>query len=82
LIEAWVGASVWDLVGASVWDLVGAYASTFVDIKYNHDFTSINKLWERGIVPSYDGKIWRLHTGMKADIIMQGTISELEKEIK
>ena len=71
----------WDLVGASVWDLVGAYASTFVDIKYNHDFTSINKLWERGIVPSYDGKIWRLHTGMKADIIMQGTISELQKEI-
>jgi hypothetical protein len=80
-IVAWVGASVWDLVWDSVRDSVRAYASTFVDIKYNHDFTSINKLWERGIVPSYDGKIWRLHTGMKADIIMQGTISELQKEI-
>ena len=89
-----IWALVWDLVwdsvrdsvgasvGASVWVSIWAYASTFVDIKYNHDFTSINKLWERGIVPSYDGKIWRLHTGMKADIIMQGTISELEKEIK
>ena len=77
-----VRESVWTSVRDSVWTSIWAYASTFVDIKYNHAFTSINKLWERGIVPSYDGKIWRLHTGMKADIIMQGTISELEKEIK
>ena len=76
-----VRESVWTSVRDSVWVSIWAYASTFVDIKYNHDFTSINKLWERGIVPSYDGKIWRLHTGMKADIIMQGTISELQKEI-
>ena len=81
-VGAWVRDSVGASVGASVWVSIWAYASTFVDIKYNYDFTSINKLWERGIVPSYDGKIWRLHTGMKADIIMQGTISEIEKEIK
>jgi hypothetical protein len=28
-------------------------------------------LWYAGIVPSYDGKIWRLHSGKKADIIWE-----------
>ena len=60
-----VGYSVWDSVwasvGYSVWDSVGAYISSFVDIKYKYDFSSAIKLWEKGLVPSFDGKIWRLH---------------------
>ena len=64
-VRASVGDSVWDSVGDSVWDSVGAsvwaYISSFVDIKYKYDFSSAIKLWEKGLVPSFDGKIWRLH---------------------
>ena len=56
-----VGDSVWASVRDSVWDSVGAYIATFVDVKYKYDFSSDQKLWERGLVPSFDGKNWRLH---------------------
>ena len=60
-----VGDSVGASVGYSVWDSVGdsvrASISPFVDIKYKYDFSSAIKLWEKGLVPSFDGKIWRLH---------------------
>jgi hypothetical protein len=77
-----VGASVGDSVGASVGDSVGdsvgasvwAYVSSFFDIKYKYDFSPINKLWEMGLVPSFDRKIWRLHTGKDAKIIWKGEI--------
>ena len=69
-VEASVGDSVWD----SVWDSVGAYISSFFDIKYKHDFSSAAKLWEAGLVPSFDGKIWRLHSGEKAETVYELTI--------
>jgi len=76
-----VWASVWDSVWASVWDSVWAsvraYISTYFDIKYNFDYSSSNKLWERGLVPSFDGKIWRLHTGKNADIVFEIEKSKL-----
>ena len=64
-----VGASVWDSVwdsvldsfGDSVWDSVGAYISSFFDVDYQYDFTPCIDLWERGFVPGFDGKTWRLH---------------------
>ena len=86
-VGASVWASVWDSVGASVrtsvgasvrasvldsvWDSVWAYASSFFDIQYKHDFSPAIKLWERGFVPSYDGKTWRLHSGTKAEIVYE-----------
>lgn len=83
-VRASVGDSVWDLVGASVWDLVGdsvgasvgAYISSFFAVEYNHDlynhdFSSAIKLWESGLVPSFDGTTWRLHSGKKAEIIYE-----------
>ena len=60
-VGASVSASVRDSVRASVGDSVWAYISSFVDIKYKYDFSSAIKLWEKGLVPSFDGKIWRLH---------------------
>ena len=70
-----VGYSVWD----SVWNSVGAYiGSLFPSIgkwEYkNHEhsqypFQSAVNLWYRGLVPSFDGKIWRLHSGEKAEIV-------------
>ena len=65
-VGASVGASVWDSVG----DSVGAYMSSFFvlkkwrDIKHKpgeNPYQSCIDLWERGLVPSFDGKTWRLH---------------------
>ena len=29
------------------------------------------KLWEAGLVPSFDGKVWRLHTGKDAQVVYE-----------
>ena len=77
--------SVWDNVGYSVGysveNSVGAYiGSLFPSIgkwKYkNHEhsqypFQSAVNLWYRGLVPSFDGKIWRLHSGEKAEVVWE-----------
>jgi len=82
-VGASVGASVWDSVGASVWvsvwDSVGAYISSlFPNItkwKYIEHKEGINPfqagidLWKSGLVPSYDGKTWRLHSDRNAKIV-------------
>jgi hypothetical protein len=64
-VRASVRASVWASVGDSVW----AYISTFFDIPYKYDFSSTVRLWERGLVPSFDGKTWRLHGGKNAKVL-------------
>ena len=53
--------SVWSSVWDSIRNSVGAYMSTFFDIKYKYDFSGCIKLWEKGLVPSFDGDTWRLH---------------------
>lgn len=82
-VRASVGASVWDSVldsvwdsvgasvGASVGDSVGAYFSSFFAIDYEHDFSSAVKLWEAGLVPSFDGRTWRLHSGERAAVVFE-----------
>ncbi len=77
-----VGDSVWDSVGDSVrdsvWDSVRAYnGSLFPKIKKwkycekikekGYPFKSAVKLWKMGLVPSYDGKVWRLHGSKNGD---------------
>jgi hypothetical protein len=75
-----VWASVWASVGGSVWDSVRAYTSSFFDIKYKLDFSSAIKLWEMGIVPSFDGITWRLHSGKKASVIYEISDKELKEK--
>jgi len=70
-VWASVGASVRASVGASVRASVGAYYSSFFSIEYKHDYSSLNKLWNRGFVPSFDGTTWRLHSGRKAKIVYE-----------
>ena len=82
-IENWAFASVMDSVWASVMDLVRAsvvdlayvsvwaYASSFFAIEYQHDYSSAVKLWEAGLVLSFDGEVWRLHTGMDAHVVYE-----------
>jgi hypothetical protein len=60
-------ASIWATVGDSIW----GYTLSLFDIPYKHDFTSCIRLWEQGLVPSFDGTIWRLHSGKKANIVYE-----------
>ncbi len=81
-IEASVGdsvwysieASVWDSIGVSIWDSMEVYLSSFFEVKYKHDFSSCINLLDRGFVPSFDGKTWRLHQGGKAKIVYEMVI--------
>ena len=57
----------WDSVRDSVW----AYISSFFNIEYKTNVTPAIKLWERGIVASFDGNTWRLHTGKDAHVIYE-----------
>ena len=83
-----VGDSVWASVGDSVrdsvWASVRAYTGSFFilprdawkyteNIKTNeYPFLPLVKLWEMGLVPSFDGKIWRLHGGSDAKVLWEG----------
>ena len=85
-VGASVRASVRDSVGASVWASVWAYYGSFFNLsrkdwKYTENiktdqypFLSVVKLWERGLVPSFDGKKWRLHGGKDAAILWEGEL--------
>ena len=66
-------SSAGDSVGYSVWYSVWAYVSSFFAIDFKHDFSSAVKLWEAGLVPSFDGTTWRLHSGTKADVVYEWT---------
>jgi hypothetical protein len=74
-VLASVGDSVWDSVGDSVW----AYISSFFDIQYKHDYSSAITLWNMGIVPSFDGITWRLHTGKDAHVIYEISQEKLQE---
>ena len=68
LLKQW--ASVRDSIWVSIW----VYISSFFDIKYQYDFSPCVKLWESGLVPSYDGKTWRLHSGQNADVVYEWNV--------
>lgn len=67
--------SVKNSVGNSVWAYIGSLFPNIGKWEYkNHEhsqypFQSAVNLWYRGLVPSFDGKIWRLHSGEKAEIV-------------
>lgn len=72
-----VGYSVWDSVWNSVWAYIGSLFPSIGKWEYkNHEhsqypFQSAVNLWYRGLVPSFDGKIWRLHSGEKAEVVWE-----------
>jgi len=78
-----VGNSVWNSVRASVRDSVRAYISSlFPNIKKwkyvdhpegENPFQSGVDLWRRGLVPSFNGKTWRLHAGTRAEVVYEWT---------
>ena len=82
----------WDSVRDSVWASVGdyawAYAGTFFKLPRSaweytenikttgYPFQPAADLWEMGLAPSCDGKIWRLHGGPDAKILWEGEITK------
>ena len=72
-VWASIGDSVWAFVMASVMASIGdsvyGYISSFFRIPYKYDYSAITRLWERGIVASFDGQTWRLHSGKDAHVI-------------
>ena len=82
--------SVWDSVGDSVRDSVRGYTSSFFNLpkwKYVkhpegiNPFQCVIDLWERGFVPSFDGKVWRLHSGENGKIIFEISKKDLKKDL-
>jgi hypothetical protein len=71
-----IGDSVKTSVKNSVEDSIWAYYFSFFDI---NDFKQINKLWNRGFVPSFDGTTWRLHSGKNAKIVFSISKEDLMK---
>jgi hypothetical protein len=74
-VENSVRDSVRDSVENSVW----GYIASFFNItswKYaenlgTNPWESVQKLWELGFVPSFDGTTWRLHSGKNAEIVYE-----------
>ena len=83
LTDMWRG--VWDNVWDSIWESIEApiwayVSSLFPNIKnWNYvksdkginPFLSATTLWKKGFVPSFDGKIWRLHSGKTASVVYE-----------
>jgi hypothetical protein len=81
---------VWDSIRDSVWasvrDSVRAYIGSFFNLPRNdwkytekiqtdeYPFLPLVKLWEMGLVPSFDGKTWRLHGGPDATVLWKGVL--------
>ena len=85
LLKVWasvwdsVRASVWDSVGASVWNSVGASVGAYIGYIFQpvvpgwetYPYQCAVDLWKQGLIPSYDGKTWRLHGGQDAKILWE-----------
>jgi hypothetical protein len=82
----WDSARVNPSARASVWALTGAYTGSFFKLKRSdwkytdkitgkgYPFTPAVKLWDQGLVPSFDGKKWRLHGGPDGKILWEGEL--------
>ena len=79
-VGASVRASVRDSVGASVRAYIGSLFPNIKKWKYidhkegEYPFKPSVDLWKRGLVPSFDGNIWRLHAGIEAKIVWEGKL--------
>jgi hypothetical protein len=82
-----VGDSVWDSVRDSVKASVWGYESSFYNLpkweyikhkKGENPFQPCIDLWEKGLVPSFDGKTWRLH-GYQGKVVKEISKEDLRR---
>jgi hypothetical protein len=77
--------SVWDSVRASVWAYIGSMFPNIKTWKYTptniqgYPFQSCVDLWHKGIVPSFDGTTYRLHTSVNARIAYEISAKKLRE---
>jgi len=74
----------WDSVGDSVGASVGSLFPNIKVWKYckqsdKYPYQPCVDLWQHGLIPSFDGKVWRLHSGKNADIVFEISKEELQK---
>ena len=75
--------SVWASVGDSVWAYTGSFFRIPVWKYFKHPegkypYQPLVTLWNAGLVPSFDGTIWRLHGGPKATVLFSIAASDLK----
>ena len=72
--------AVCDLAKISVWSFMVVYSSSFFELdewrfrgkKFRtNPLQPAIDLWEAGLVPTFDGKVWRLHAGKNAQIVYE-----------
>lgn len=72
-----VSDSVLNSVSGSVWAYVSCCFPKITQWKYiehkkgENPFQSCIDLWNAGFVPSFDGRIWRLHSGKDATVVFE-----------
>jgi hypothetical protein len=65
---------IWNECHDTILDFVMFYADSMLDYKYPFELDYIINLWNAGLVPSFDGTTWRLHSGSDADIVYEREI--------
>jgi len=69
--------SVWDSVGASVWAYIGSlfpHVRKWAHVVHEegvYPFQAAADLWRMGLVPSFDGRTWRLHGGPDGRVLYE-----------
>ena len=79
--------TVWESVRESVWASVGAlFYLRRSQWKYTekiktkgYPFQCAVDLWKQGLVPSFDGTFWRLHSGKKAKVVFKISQKKLRR---
>jgi hypothetical protein len=77
LVRPSVGVSIEASVRGSIWAYISSLFPAITTWKYiAHDegvnpFQPAIDLWKQGLVPSFDGKMWRLHGGEEAKILYE-----------
>jgi len=76
--------SVWGSVRDSVWGYTGSFFKLqkwkYIEHKKGiYPFQPIIELWMIGLIPSFNGTIWRLHGGKDAKILFEISKKDLEK---
>jgi hypothetical protein len=75
-----VGSAVWDSVGKTVWDYIGSLFPNIQQWCYMdcepgvYPFRAGADLWRAGLVPSFDGTVWRLHSEPQAKVVWEGKL--------
>uniref|UniRef100_A0A6M3KP24 Uncharacterized protein n=1 Tax=viral metagenome TaxID=1070528 RepID=A0A6M3KP24_9ZZZZ len=67
-----MGAYTGSLFAIDGWKYVDYTNPLFKTGEY--PFQSFVDLWKMGLVPSFDGKLWRLHGGKDAKVLWEGTL--------